>query len=115
LPEGDDLVVLGIYTADAHQIALDFLKQKGVTFRMLLDTSREAQNALSKYEMAGRSAVPMTYLIDAQGKVVDAWYGYQKGKTAQALRKLGLQDGRGKEAPGPRGSGPARSTRYRPE
>jgi peroxiredoxin len=82
--------VLGINTADDRQIVLDFLKQKGVSFPMLLDTSDEAQQALSRYEMAGRSAVPMTYLIDAQGKVVDAWYGYQKGKVREAIQKLGL-------------------------
>jgi peroxiredoxin len=36
------------------------------------------------------SAVPMTYVIGRDGKVVDAWYGYEKGRAEKALKKLGL-------------------------
>ena len=35
-------------------------------------------------------AVPMTYIIGRDGKVVDAWYGYDKDRTQSALKKLGL-------------------------
>lgn len=44
-----------------------------------------------RYEtLAGMSAVPMTYLIDREGKVVEAWYGYELGRAEKALKKLGL-------------------------
>ena len=36
------------------------------------------------------SAVPMTYVIGRDGKIVDAWYGYEAARTQQALKKLGL-------------------------
>jgi peroxiredoxin len=36
------------------------------------------------------SAVPMTYVIGRDGKVVDAWYGYEEGRAQKALKKLGL-------------------------
>ena len=34
--------------------------------------------------------LPMTYIIGRDGKVVDAWYGYDKARTQKALKKLGL-------------------------
>jgi hypothetical protein len=39
------------------------------------------------------SGVPLNYIIDAQGKVVDAWYGYQEGhpRALAALKKAGLK------------------------
>ena len=43
-----------------------------------------------QYETLGMSAVPMTYLIGRDGKVVEAWYGYTEGQTESALKKLGL-------------------------
>jgi peroxiredoxin len=36
------------------------------------------------------SAVPMTYVIGRDGKIVDAWYGYESARTQAAVRKLGL-------------------------
>jgi peroxiredoxin len=46
---------------------------------------------MTQYEtLGGMSAVPMTYLIGRDGKVVDSWYGYRKGQTEEALKKLGL-------------------------
>jgi peroxiredoxin len=37
--------------------------------------------------------VPLSYIIDREGKVVDAWYGYEKGhkRAITALEKLGVK------------------------
>lgn len=87
------LVVLGVNTADAKKIASDLLEQDGVDFPNVLDTSPEAWKAMTKYEtFAGRSAFPMTYLIDREGKVMDAWYGYEKKKTEDATKRLKLDE-----------------------
>jgi peroxiredoxin len=44
-----------------------------------------------QYEtLGGMSAVPMTYLIDREGKVVEAWYDYRQGQAEKALKKLGF-------------------------
>ena len=83
-------MVLGINTADDRALAQQLLKDKGVTFPNLHDTSMEASIALMAYETLGMSAVPVTYLIDPDGKVVDAWYGYQQGKVDEVLKKLKL-------------------------
>ena len=84
------MVVLGLNPSDDRRIALDYLKANQVTFPNILDTSSAGYKVLSQYETLGMSAVPMTYVIDRGGKVVDAWYGYEADRTKKALRKLGL-------------------------
>jgi peroxiredoxin len=83
-------VVLGVNVADDHKIAMDYLKANEVTFPNILDASDAAFRAVSQYETLGMSAVPMTYVIGRDGKVVDAWYGYEAARTQEALKKLGL-------------------------
>jgi peroxiredoxin len=84
-------VVLGINNADDRKIALDYLKANQVTFPNILDASEAAGRAISQYEtLGGMSAVPMTYVIDRQGKVVAAWYGYEETEAKKALKKLGF-------------------------
>ena len=41
---------------------------------------------------SGWSAVPMTYLIDRDGKVMDAWYGFDRKKAEEAFHKLELAE-----------------------
>jgi peroxiredoxin len=86
------LVVLGVNSADDRRIALEYLKENQVTFPIILDTTSKAGQVMAQYEtLGGMSAVPITYLIDRTGKVVEAWYGYQDGRAEKALRKLGLK------------------------
>jgi peroxiredoxin len=85
------LVVLGVNTADDRKIALDYMKANEVTFPNILDASDAANRAVSQYEtLGGMSAVPMTYVIGRDGKVVEAWYGYEEDRARKALKKLGL-------------------------
>ena len=77
--------------ADDRKIALEYLEENKVTFPIILDTSQAAWQAMAQYEtLGGMSAVPMTYVIGRDGKVMDAWYGFESAKTEQALKKLGL-------------------------
>ena len=62
-----------------------------MTFPNVLDSSEAAGRALMHYEtLGGMSAVPMTYILDREGKVVEAWYGYDPGRAEKALKKLGF-------------------------
>jgi peroxiredoxin len=90
--KGKGLVVLGVNNADDRKIALDYLKENQVTFPNVLDTSEAAIRTMMQYETLGMSAVPMTYVIDREGKVVMAWYGFEKDEAeiGKALKKLGL-------------------------
>jgi peroxiredoxin len=85
-------VVLGVNTADVKEAVVEILEQNRVEFPNILDTTLEAQMTLMKYETVGASAVPMTYLIDREGKVMNAWYGYDKKKAQEAVKELKLDE-----------------------
>ena len=85
------LVILGFNCADDRKIALEFLHENGATFPTVLDSSDAATRVgFSGYQMNG---VPLNYIIDRQGKVVDTWYGYKEGhpRALAALKKAGLK------------------------
>jgi len=77
--------------ADDRKIVLDYLKANHVTFPIILDTSPVARRAMAQYEtIADLGADPMTYVIGRDGKILDAWFGYDSRRTQAALEKLGL-------------------------
>ena len=85
------LVILGFNCSDDKGIALEFLRENKATFPTILDSSEVAtRTGFSGYRMSG---VPLNYIIDRQGKIVDAWYGYEKGhkRALAALEKAGLK------------------------
>ena len=54
------------------------LRENGVTFPNIRDITRVAWKMLDRdYKALG--GVPIHYIIDRDGKVVDAWYGYEEG------------------------------------
>lgn len=61
-----------------------------MTFPIILDSSPKGWVLHDLYELPGMTAVPLTYLIDREGKVVEAWYGYQQGRAEEAVKRLGL-------------------------
>ncbi len=84
------LVILGFNCADDKKIALEFIGENKATFPMILDSSEEAGRfSYMAYKCTG---VPLNYIIDREGKVVDAWYGYEEGhkRALAALEKAGL-------------------------
>jgi peroxiredoxin len=85
------VVILGFNCADNRKIALDFLRDNSATFPNILDTSMAAvKTAFDSYKMNG---VPLNYIIDREGKIVDAWYGYEEGhkRVIEALEKAGAK------------------------
>jgi hypothetical protein len=89
--QGKSVVILGFNPSDDKQIALEFLAENGATFPTILDSSAAAERVA--FRSYGISGVPVNYVIDRQGKVVDAWYGYEEGHTRAkaALAKAGLK------------------------
>ncbi len=78
-------------TSDDRKIAQEYLKENKVTFPNALDSSEAAGRAMAQYEtLSGMSAVPYTYVVGRDGKVVEAWYGYRQGDSAKLLKELGL-------------------------
>jgi peroxiredoxin len=88
---GTGLVILGFNCSDDRQIALEFLHENGATFPTILDSSQAAITVgFTQFKMTG---VPLNYIIDPQGKVVDGWYGYEEGhaRALAALKEAGLK------------------------
>jgi peroxiredoxin/outer membrane lipoprotein-sorting protein len=81
------LVVLGINCDDDKNIALEFIHDTGTTFPNILDTSAAAEKVCVKdYRCFG---VPVNYIIDSTGNVVDAWYGNSTERALAAIKKTG--------------------------
>jgi peroxiredoxin/outer membrane lipoprotein-sorting protein len=91
--EGGGLVILGFNCADDKRIALRFMHESSVTFPTVLDSSDAAEDLMLRGYRNKTRSVPLNYIIDSQGKVVDAWCGYEEGsnRTQAALKKAGLR------------------------
>jgi peroxiredoxin len=87
---GKGLVLLGFNCSDDATIAKNLLREHGVTYPTVLDSSPAALAAAHAYGMSG---VPLTYLIDRDGKVVESFYGFSEGdwRGLESLEKLGIQ------------------------
>ena len=85
------LAILGLNFTDDGRIARVFLKANGVTFPTVLDTSKIAEKVVWGGYGNKPLDVPLSYIIDREGKVVDAWYGYEEGseRGLDALAKAG--------------------------
>jgi peroxiredoxin len=87
-----DFAVIGINGADTKEIALAFLKENSVTFPNALDDPDRIYRMRGKYEtLSGYSGVPLSYLVDREGKVVLAWYGGVDDESTKELEKLGIK------------------------
>lgn len=83
------LVILGFNCSDDKQIALDFLRENSADFLNILDSSDAAtKTAFQDYKTSG---VPLNYIINKDGKIVDAWYGYGHTREQQVIEKLGVK------------------------
>jgi peroxiredoxin len=85
------MVILGFNCADDKQIALDFMRDNSATFPNILDSSDAAvKTGFKSYKMGG---VPLNYIIDKEGIIIDAWYGYEEGhkRALEGLEKAGLE------------------------
>jgi peroxiredoxin/outer membrane lipoprotein-sorting protein len=84
------LVVLGVNVLDDRAITREFLRERGVTFPNILDASPRAEEVYSRDYRVG--TIPLNYLINGDGIVVDGWIGNLEGnaRVNSALRTLGF-------------------------
>ncbi len=87
-----DMVVVGFNCWDDEQIALDFIRENSVTFPNILDSSYATRKLVFDGYNNRTQEVPLSYIIDREGKVADAWFGYEKGhkRAIAVLDKLGV-------------------------
>jgi peroxiredoxin/outer membrane lipoprotein-sorting protein len=88
-----ELVILGFNYIDDERIAKKFIRDNSITFSIILDSSEAAEKVMSIDYKNRSNMVPLSYIIDKQGNVIDAWYGYDEGhkRASEALKKAGIE------------------------
>lgn len=82
-------MILGLNYADDKKIAEQFLKENKVTFPNILDTSGAANSVMDQFTtLPGMSAVPLSYLIDQEGKIYTGYYGGRSDHETLLLELL---------------------------
>ncbi len=91
--QDEGLEILGFNCADDKRIAQRYLSENALTFPNVLDSTNKAKNVMLRDYSNKTQTVPLHYIIDSQGNVVDAWCGYEEGHkhALAALMKAGLQ------------------------
>ena len=79
---GKQFNVIGISTDDYRERALTFLRESNTTFTNYIDSNLLMEN------MLGAEHIPLTLLVDANGKVLDKIYGAQEWGSPEALEAI---------------------------
>ena len=82
LREATAFAVIGISTDDDADAARAYLRHANSTINHYIDANLEMEN------MLGATKLPLTLLIDAQGRVVRKIYGAQQWDSPEALRMI---------------------------
>ena len=77
--EGRHFAIIGISTDDYREQALAWLKQSNATISHYLDSQLQME------QMLGASRLPLTVLVDAQGRVRLKVYGARQWDAAESL------------------------------
>jgi peroxiredoxin len=87
------LVILGFNCFDDKRIAQNFMRENSVMFPTILDSSKASEKVIFDGYRNKSGTVPLSYIIDTRGKVVDAWCGYEENQkhVLAVLKKAGLQ------------------------
>ena len=79
---GKQVTMIGISTDDYPEEAKRFVRTTKTTFSHFIDSRLQLEH------MLGADRLPLTLLVDAQGKVLDKYYGAQEWDSPQALRSI---------------------------
>lgn len=80
---GARFTVIGISTDDYPEAAKAFLQKSGTTFSHFIDSRLYMEN------MLGADRIPLTLLVDAQGRVLGKFYGAKEWDSPEALDVIG--------------------------
>ena len=80
---GKQFQVIGISTDDYPDAAASFIMRSGIKFRQFIDHDLLLEN------MLGANRIPLTLLIDTQGKVLLKVHGIQEWDSPQFLELIG--------------------------
>ena len=91
---GSHFAIIGISTDDYPRAAMAWLTQSNATISHFIDERLLMEN------MLGAKQIPLTVLVDANGRVVEKVYGAKEWDSAEALRLIGKAFGNRKIAAG---------------
>jgi thiol-disulfide isomerase/thioredoxin len=77
--EGREFAIIGISTDDFVDQANEWLKHSNATISQYID------HGLQMEHMLGASTLPLTVLVDAQGRVVDKFHGARDWDSPESL------------------------------
>lgn len=80
---GKQFNVIGISTDDYQDAATMFVRKTGVTFSSFIDSKLMLEN------MLGADRLPLTLLVDAQGRVLSKTYGAREWDSPEAIQFIG--------------------------
>jgi len=83
LYSGKEFNVIGVSTDDDSRAAAAFIKQSGVTFGNFLDRKLLLEN------MLGANTIPLTILVDADGRVLKKVRGAYEWDSPQTIDAIG--------------------------
>jgi thiol-disulfide isomerase/thioredoxin len=81
-PLAQRFAIIGISTDDDRALALAWLKRSNATINQYLDRQLELEH------MLGASRIPLTVLVDAQGRVLQRIYGAREWDSAESVRLI---------------------------
>jgi thiol-disulfide isomerase/thioredoxin len=82
LESARDFGIIGISTDDDVAQASAWLKDSHATINQFIDTGLQMEN------MLGASRIPLTVLVDADGRVVDKIYGAREWDSPESLQLI---------------------------
>jgi thiol-disulfide isomerase/thioredoxin len=82
LKGGQAFTVIGISTDDYPEAALAFVQKTRTSFSHFIDQRLALENLL------GADRLPLTVLVDAQGRVVDKIYGAREWDSPESVRLI---------------------------
>jgi thiol-disulfide isomerase/thioredoxin len=80
--EAGTFAIIGISTDDDAAPARTLVRETGVTIRHFIDQRLQMEN------MLGAKRLPMTVLVDAQGRVLDKIYGSRQWDSVESRRRV---------------------------
>lgn len=77
------LVVIGVAVDNSEKTVSSFIKEKGITFPILLDKGKEVS-----FDDYGVIGLPVTFLIDKKGIIVDKVFGERQWDSVEIKEKI---------------------------
>jgi peroxiredoxin len=77
-----ELNVIGISTDDYRDRAETFMRRSGITFANFIDEKLVLEN------MLGADRLPLTVLVDAQGRVLAKYFGAKVWDSAESIAMI---------------------------